>query len=307
VKVMLALGVIVLLALLPTVMDSVAKTPRNRIGISYGGGPIESAHFQRVVQPGSGLFVNGLFDNLYLYPSDTQTYIISKSESEGDLAQVDSIVAPSRDRVPIEYQVAMYFKLNTDELRAFHEQLGLQYAAYNHAGWKRLIRDTFRQQVENAIQEETRKYDVADIYANADDLSQIQRDVAQKVSDRLTEAVGRPFFCGPNFETGEPCSPPTFAIKRLDIPKDVAAAFQANRTSQIKVATSQNEIAQREAEAQAIEALNKGLAQAGMPYVLLRAIESGKISFWVLPSDSGVTLQAPDGSAPTTTEPPSGG
>ena len=30
-----------------------------------------------------------------------------------------------------------------------------------------------------------------------------------------------------------------------------------------------------------------------MPYVLLKAIESGKISFWVLPSDSGVTLQAP--------------
>jgi hypothetical protein len=30
-----------------------------------------------------------------------------------------------------------------------------------------------------------------------------------------------------------------------------------------------------------------------MPYVMLRAIESGKVSFWVLPSDGGVTLQVP--------------
>jgi hypothetical protein len=59
------------------------------------------------------------------------------------------------------------------------------------------------------------------------------------------------------------------------------------------VLTAQNEIAQRAAEAEAIKALNEGLAEGGMPYVLLKAIESGKISFWVLPSDSGVTLQAP--------------
>jgi hypothetical protein len=48
-----------------------------------------------------------------------------------------------------------------------------------------------------------------------------------------------------------------------------------------------------------------------MDYVLLRAIESGKISFWVLPSDSGVTLTAPstsgDDGATTTTTPSGGG
>ena len=38
--------------------------------------------------------------------------------------------APSKDRVQIEFQVAVYFKLNTDQLQPFHEQLGLQYKAY---------------------------------------------------------------------------------------------------------------------------------------------------------------------------------
>jgi hypothetical protein len=83
----------------------------------------------------------------------------------------------------------------------------------------------------------------------------------------------------------------------------VVKAYTDNRTSQIQVLTSQNQIAQREAEAKAIEALNKGLAQAGMPYVMLRAIESGKINFWVLPSDSGVSLQVPSSPGATPTDP----
>ena len=52
--------------------------------------------------------------------------------------------------MPIEYQIAaVYFKLNIDRLRQFHEQLGLQYAAYTPSGWNNLIQDTFRQQIEN--------------------------------------------------------------------------------------------------------------------------------------------------------------
>lgn len=312
-RVVIVVAAVVALAIAPSALSSLKKTPRNMVGISYGGGPLEAAHFQRVVQPGSGLFFNGAFDPLYLYPADTQSYIVSKVKNQGAVKASDSIISPSRDRVQIEYQIAVYFKLNIDRLQAFHEQLGLQYAAYGSKGWNRLIQDTFRQQIENALQEDTRQYDVADIYGNADDLIAIQTDVEKKVSDRLIDALGQPFFCGPTYRPGQDCTTPTFIIKKIDIPGDVAKAFQDNRTSQIQVLTSQNQIEQRAAEAKAIEALNEGLAKAGMPYVLLRAIESGKINFWVLPSDSGVTLQVPGtGGSPstgstTTTAPASAG
>jgi regulator of protease activity HflC (stomatin/prohibitin superfamily) len=299
-KVLVAIIVILVLALVPLVASTLKKTPRNMVGISYGGGPFESAHFQRIVKPGSGLFFNGFFDPLYLYPADTQNYIVSKVVGQGAVVAPDSIISPSKDRVQIEYQIAVYFRLNIDRLRAFHESLGLQYSAYTPGGWKKLITDTFRQQIENTMQEETRKYEVADLYGNADVLTTIQNAVQQKLSDRLIASLGQPFFCGPTYEPGHDCGAPTFNIKKIEIPPDVVKAFQDNRTSEIQVKTSQNSILQRQAEAQAIEALNAGLSQAGMPYVLLRAIESGNISFWVLPSDTGVTLQVPQGGgAPT--------
>src|SRR2546429_3971707 len=299
---------ILLVALVPVVAGAFKKTPRDKYGLSYGGGPIEGAHFIRVVKPGSGLFFNGFFRKLYLYPADQRNYIVSKVKNQGSTKSRDSIIAPSHDRVPVEYQVAVYFKLDSDRLRDFHEQLGLKYTAYTDAGWNQLIQDTFRQQIENALQAETRRYDVADIYANADLLAQIQREVQRSLKQRLVTALGEDYFCGPKFKPGGQCTEPTFVIKSADVPKDVVKAFQDNRTSEVQILTKQNEIQQRQAEAQAISSLNI----SGQDYVLLRGIESGQIKFWVVPADSGLALQAgagagatpADGSSPPTSTPP---
>lgn len=302
----LVLALVVVFALVPLVGSALKKTPRDRVGISYGGGPIEGAHFQKIVEPGSSLFFNGLFDPLYLYPADQQNYIISRSAGQSDDTASDSVVAPSKDRVAIEYQVAVYYKLNTDKLRAFHEELGLKYQAFTTKGWNDLIRDTFRQQIENALQEQTRRYDVADVYGNADLLVTVQSEVQRTLSERLKAALGDQFFCAPTFRPGGECTDPTFIIKRADIPESVAAAYETNRTSQVLVTTRENEVLQREQEARGIQALADALAQAGPAYVLMKAIESGKIDFWVLPSDGNITLAGPDGAAGTTA-PPTGG
>jgi regulator of protease activity HflC (stomatin/prohibitin superfamily) len=291
----LVLVPILVIALVPMVAGAFKKTPRDKYGISYGDGLIEGVRFQRIVKPGSGLFFNGWFDKLYLYPADQRNYIVSKARNQGSTRGSDSIVAPSRDRVPVEYQVAVYFKLDSDRLRQFHEELGLKYTAYTSAGWDRLIQDTFRQQIENALQAETRRYDVADIYANADLLAQIQAEVQRSLKERLENALGDDYFCGPKFKPGGKCSEPIFVIKKADVPKEVVKAFQDNRTSEVQVLTKQNEIQQRAAEAQAIAALNI----SGQDYVLLRGIESGQIKFWVVPSNNGLTLQAPGGATPS--------
>lgn len=296
----------VVLAGIPALGTALKKTPRDKVGISYGGGPIEGSHYQRIVQPGSALFFNGLFDPLYLYPADQQNYIISKSPGEGG-KQPDAVIAPSKDRVAITYQVAVYYKLNTDKLRPFHEQLGLKYNAYTASGWQALIKDTFRQQIENALQEETRRYVVADIYGDAALLVKIQDAVQKTLSKRLELAVGGRYFCSPTWEPGKECADPTFVIKRADIPKNVAAAYEANRVSEVNILTKENEVKQREAEARGIAALSSALEKVGPAYTMLKAIESGKITFWVIPENGGLTVASNgSGSAPATPSSPGG-
>lgn len=291
---------LVLLALVPGFISGLKKTPRDRVGISYGGGPFEGTHYQRIVQPGSNLFFNGFSDPLYLYPSDQVNYIISKSKDVGAEETSDSVTAPTKDRVQVTYEIAVYFKLNTDLLREFHEELGLRYKAYTANGWNALMRNTFRQQIENTLQEETRRVDVAELYGNADVLVEVQNQVQKKLTERLRDALGRPFFCSPTYEPGGECGDPTIVIKKVEVPKSVAKAFENNRTSEIEIQTKTNEIEQSKAEAEAIAAL--GLT--GQEYNLLKAIESGQIKFWVLPNDGGVTLNA--SGAPTSNAAPSG-
>jgi hypothetical protein len=281
----LILLLVLALALAPTVLSSLKKTPRDRYGISYGGGPFEGSRYQRIVQPGSNLFFNGLFDQLYLYPSDQQNYIISKDAGQGAVTGADSVTAPTSDRVQVEYQVATFFKLNSRLLRNFHEQLGLKYRAYTSDGWSSMLQDTLRQQIESAIQQETRRHTVAELIGDADVLDTVQTAIQRTIARQLIASLGREYFCGPNHVPGRPCGPITFVIKRVDIPTSVQAAYNA--------------IAARTNEAQAIEILCGALGQADCNYAQLRAIEEGKVTFWILPDGANVVVPGPNGTTPS--------
>lgn len=263
--------------------------------VCYGGGLFEERDYQGTLDPGTNNQFTGWGDHCYKYPTGQRNYIASEKKNEGDVAGGEAFVAPSKDRVQMKYQVAVYFKLNTNNLSTFHEDLGIKYKAWEDEGWKKMLSDSFRQQIQGSIGDESRKYDAQDLYASAEVREKLSTGIGSTLKANINRSFGKEYFCGVGFVHGkDKCPEFTFVIKDIS-PKNkgVIAAYEENKKSEIKVKSKENEIKQRAAEAKSIEELNAALEKSGPNYVLLKAIESGKIDFWVLPQGNNMTLQGP--------------
>ena len=296
-------GIVAVFFLLATlVMWPFEKVPNGYVGLSYGGGLVEGQHFQGEKYGPTSLFFNGFGDHLFLYPATQRNYIISLNAAEGDRNEADSITALNADGVEVQYEVAVYFKLNLDKLQEFHQNIGLKYHAWCDGGavncsdgWENMLNDSFRQQLENALQKVTRGYKT-DAFLQTDTLNTIQASVAGSLKENVNSVLGDDYFCGPAYVQGTGACPDfELVLKKPTLPGAVTDRYSEVQQSLITIQTKENEVKQAELQAEAIDKLNKALssAQSADAYVLLKAIESGKINFWVIPQGGNLTLQTP--------------
>jgi len=268
-------GGIIALILLVQVVSAFKSTPVDKVGLSYTGGPIAGIHFQRVVKPGSGQFFNGFFASLHELPATQRNYIVSKNPDEGDRHAADFIPGPTKDRVIAEIELAVTFKLNTEPktVRQFYEQLCVKYHCEDlspRGGWDKLLNDNFRQVLENAVQQETRQINAADLNNNQEVITKMQTDIASHLKDDFNQVLGGNFFCGPTFDRNRPtvCPDFKFVIKNITLPPDLQAAFTAQQSSAAGVVVKQNEAAQVKATAEGVAAQQNAVQASLTPQYL---------------------------------------
>lgn len=302
-SILATLGVLLALVGVLAMFSATARTDANEIGLVYGGGLFEGRQFQQVIEPGTGMTFVGWFDPMYTYPVTQRDYIVS--QTEGDVVGV--IQVPSKDGQKVDFEVATYFRLNTDLLREFHEDLGLKFRAWTNEGWNEMLSRTLLKQIELSLTEEALKWTVEELWSSEKAFQSIQTRIGTSLNENITQMLGKPYFCGVSFVPGSQVCPDfTFVIKSRTPQPDILEALENNRTSQINVQTRINETAQAEEQAKAIQALTDALEGAGGQYPLLKAVESGKVTFWVIDGDQGLTITGPPASSPPSqpVEPP---
>ncbi len=287
----LMVGAMGLVAWLVMFVGAWRSVPVDKAVLHYSGGPIEGEHFKRVVRPGSGTRFYGLLDNVYELPATQRNYIMSKHPDEGDTRRVEYVGAPSADKVVTEWESATYFKLNTRPavLRQFFEQICLKYECTDLSpggGWDHMLADTFRQQIVAAIQEQARRHSSEDIYANPETLLRMQANIGATLKQRVNDALGGEFFCGPTFRPdASDCPEFSFVIKEIALPTNVRDQYNANRASTLAV-----EKAKAEAQSQAALRAAPELTPGQLAYIRAQAeLECARRPDCVLVVGNGTT------------------
>lgn len=285
------------------------STAPDEVALCIGGGPVEAKQIKQVVSPGHGKVTCGWWgDTSKTYPTSLRVYDASDDEgSDGP-----PIVAPSSDGVEMQYSVRVRFKLNTGEcpvgdseteteecIRQFHEEVGNRYEAdggENDEGWQRMLEAVFRGELDTSLQRISRNFSATDLAFNGETLNDVEEQLQEGLRTQINESVDGEFFCGPGHEYGSGSCPEFEASITVIRPHRQATreAFEAVQQEAALTRAAEQRIDTATAEAQARQIVQQSLEGGNSEaLVLLEAIESGDIQFWVIPSDGDLSITAP--------------
>jgi regulator of protease activity HflC (stomatin/prohibitin superfamily) len=284
------------------------SVPPDKVLLHYSGGPTQGTHFKEIVSPGSSTSFYGLLEHFYFLPATQRNYIISKNADEGDRHHADSIQSPSKDGVNFDFQLAVYFKLNTQPavVKQFFEQICLKYHCWDlsaDGGWDHMLNDTLRQQIENALQIESRRYSTDDLANNPDVIARIQTSIGTDLKDRFNRVLGGEFFCGPTYDRQRSgvCPDFNFVMKKPEAPQNIRDHYAAVKAAQISIQEAQAEALKKKAEAEgdaARQAALQGapeLSAAQLRYLEVQAEQScasnSNCTLVVTPGGTNINVQ----------------
>lgn len=213
------LGFFVLLVVMFTAWCFVGNVPAGYVGVrfnKYGG-----SKGVDVNQLGPGRYWVGVNEELYTFPTFTQTYTWAKAESNGDES--------------ISFQTAQGLTVNADVGITYHvdpNKVSVVFQKYRK-GVEEITNVYLRNMVRDAIVKRAGDLDIESVYGKgkADLIEQVQKDVSDEVGD-IGIQVEKVYWIG-----------------ELRLPKNVTDSINAKIQATQMAQQRENEVAQAKAEA----------------------------------------------------------
>ncbi|MFG2074593.1 SPFH domain-containing protein [Nonomuraea maritima] len=258
---------------------SVTNVEPDEGGIVYDAGMFSATKFQECLPP-STRDISGPGDQGFRYPNGQRTFdFTGRDGSEGR-----PITSVSKDGQVMTMSGGLTFYFSADDckkLRAFHENIGKKYAAYEADGWTRMLQFYIGNSVERAMDEATLKYDWRDLYADPAKKAMWEQDMA-KLTDQYVAALTR----GQYFERLQ------FIIRQPEPPEAIVNAQTETQAAQERQKAQEAENTRALTELKSLEQLAKVLGPQGA--ILYKAIQDGKISIVPVPMGSAVNITPQD-------------
>jgi regulator of protease activity HflC (stomatin/prohibitin superfamily) len=260
--------------------------------LRYGGGITEEKAYKGMIEPGTTnqfVFGSGTGDDLYHYPRTQRSWIAGETEGV-DRPPVEVVTA---DGVRMKVDYALYFRLNPQEevLRRFHEDIGLKEGAWTEEGWLEMLRTYFDAPITRQLEAVGLNYTSADLRSNEAKRREFATTISQQATGEIERVVGGPYFCGPqqgscgdiSFEVGRPELVNTGIVEAEEGERiaSLEADAQAERNRRV--------LTELEATREEVEVLGPEA------YALLKAIESGKVTFMQLPEGGTISVPSTGG------------
>lgn len=247
----------------------------DQAGLIYDAGPLSTTSFQECVAPGSRSFY-GPADREYTYPAGQRTYVFGGGEE----SDIDYIRVADKDGIDLGVAGQLRFTLNTDcdTLVQFHEKIGLKYDGGKD--WSGILAVYLQQPLRKAITEATQGQTWRELYQDPKKKADWENAVKNALPAAIEQATGGAYFINIDLSLQKPVLPQQLTDQLLATQRATEATLAQEE---------ENKRLEKKAEGE------KALIDlyGADNYVLLKAIEDGKIQ--ILPVPQGAIINLPAG------------
>lgn len=292
-------------------IGSTASAEPNKTCVVYSGGTFTDKKFQEILPAGSTNKIIGWGSTSRCYYNDQRSYIGSNKPGadttpvsvtcRGDDVVVDggaeAAGSKTSSQINVTFDYNAYFTLNTAEkpLVAFDRELGRKRQpsgkdATSPQGWKEMLAANLEPQITRAMEDAATPYSCLDLVGDTAVRAEYQKDVIKLFRKYLDEVVKGDYFCGPNYDGAGKCTDISFKVSNPTLPAKIRNSIEARIEARQATATQRELNRTAEEKLDIDDELIKRYGPQGA--LVYKAIESGKVTFYVLPD--GTTVPAPN-------------
>ncbi len=247
----------------------------DQAGLIYDAGALSKTSFQECVAPGGRAFY-GPSDKEFTYPAGQRTYVFGPGEE----SDIGTITVADKDGIDLGVVGQLRFALNTDcsVLTQFHERIGLKYDGGQD--WTGILAVYLQQPLRKAVTEATQGMTWRQLYQDPAAKATWEKRVKDTLPEAIKQATGGDYFTGIDISLQKPVLPQALTDQLL-------------ATQQATEAALAQEARNRELELKAAGERKLVDLYGADNYVLLKAIEDGKVQILPVPQGAIVNLPTP--------------